>query len=93
MHSRPEQLFGERLRELRLARGLTQEQLAERAHIHRTYLASVESGKRNVAIVNVIYLSRALDVSPGELFSEFTPEVLRALPPNTRNQTRARREK
>ena len=93
MHDETERLFGARVRELRLARGLTQEQLAERAHLHRTYVASIETGQRNVALVNVVYLSRALDVSPGDLFANFTPDVLRTLPPNTRNQTRARREK
>jgi transcriptional regulator with XRE-family HTH domain len=93
MADRLELLFGARVRELRLARGFTQEELAERAYIHRTYLASIEKGRRNVAIVNVIYLSRALGVIPGDLFAAFTPDALRELPPNARNLTRARREK
>lgn len=88
-----QELFGSTLRALRLARGLTQEQLAERAQVHRTYLASIEAGHRNVAIVNVVYLARALDVTPSDLFSAFTPDHLQQLPPNSRNATRARREK
>jgi transcriptional regulator with XRE-family HTH domain len=93
MHDQVETLFGARVRELRHARGLTQEELAERAYVHRTYLASIEKGHRNVAVVNIIYLARALDVPPGDLFMPFTPDALRKLPPNTRNATRARRDR
>ncbi|HSP15720.1 MAG TPA: helix-turn-helix domain-containing protein [Thermoanaerobaculia bacterium] len=59
-------------RELRRERGLTQEQLAERGFIPRTYLASIESGKRHVAIVNVVYLARALGALPRDLFRRLT---------------------
>lgn len=93
MLERIEQLFGVRVRELRIELGLTQEQLAERAQIHRTYLASVEAGRRNISIVNVVYLARGLGVAPSELFTTFTAEVLKQLPANSRNQSRARKEK
>lgn len=86
-------LFGEHVRQLRLERGLTQDQLAQRAFVHRTYLASVEAGQRNIALVNIVHLARALDVAPADLFSGFTPSVLRRLARNERNRTRARREK
>lgn len=89
----PEQLFGATIRKLRNECGLTQEQLAERAHLHRTYLASIETGHRNVGIVNVVYLARALGTTPDALFSAFTASVIDGLPPNTRNATRARRER
>ena len=89
----PEQVFGATVRELRREHGWTQEQLAERAYLHRTYIASIEAGKRNVAIANVVYLARAFGVVPGELFRHFTKSLIDRLPPNSRNATRARREK
>jgi transcriptional regulator with XRE-family HTH domain len=60
--------FGLRVRELRLAAGLSQEQLAERAGLHRTYIGGIERGERNVAILNIVRLARALKVRPSELF-------------------------
>jgi len=54
--------FGERLRELRLARHLSQEVLADRVGLHRTYVGSIERGERNVSLVNIEKLARALSV-------------------------------
>ncbi len=54
--------FGQRLRELRQTRGLSQEELAFRAKLHRTYVSSAERGARNVALVNLEKLAKALDV-------------------------------
>ena len=48
--------------------GLTQEELAERAGIHRTYLSDVERGGRNLSLVNIERLAAALKVSLAELF-------------------------
>lgn len=59
--------IGLRIKELRKAKGLSQEQLALRAEIDRTYMASVENGKRNVAIVNIEKIIAAL----GESFESF----------------------
>ena len=61
--------FGQRLRELRQARGLSQEELAFRSGLHRTYVSSAERGARNVALVNLEKLAKALDVDICELFS------------------------
>jgi len=58
------------VRELRQARGLSQEGLAERSGLHRTYISSLERGQRNVGIDNVRALARALDVTPSTLFEE-----------------------
>ena len=44
---------GERIKELRQAQNISQEKLALKADIDRTYLASVEQGKRNIAIINL----------------------------------------
>ena len=63
--------FGSSLRKLRDERGYSQEELAERAGLHRNYVGGVERGERNVALENIIKLARALSVSPRELFTNF----------------------
>ena len=63
--------FGATLRRLRDERGYSQEELAERAGLHRNYIGGIERGERNVALENIIKLARALSVSPRELFTEF----------------------
>lgn len=60
--------FGKRIRELRIQRGLSQEKFALLAGIDRTYLASLEKGKRNVALININKLAVALNISISELF-------------------------
>ncbi|MGA2905269.1 MAG: helix-turn-helix transcriptional regulator [Candidatus Korobacteraceae bacterium] len=62
----PRVLFGNRLRELRLRSGFTQESLAARAHLHRNYVGGVERGERNISLINIIELARALSVRPAE---------------------------
>jgi transcriptional regulator with XRE-family HTH domain len=64
-------LFGERLRELRTERGLTQEQLAEAAGVDRNYIGQIERGERNVALVNIVTIAGALKVQPADLFTTF----------------------
>jgi transcriptional regulator with XRE-family HTH domain len=59
--------FGLRVRKLRDDRGYSQEKLAERSDLHRTYVGSVERGQRNVALRNIIRLAEALGADPGEL--------------------------
>lgn len=59
--------FGERLRQLRTASGFSQEELAHRSGLHRTYVSSVERGRRNVSLDNIMKLARALDVEASEL--------------------------
>jgi transcriptional regulator with XRE-family HTH domain len=60
--------FGRRVRVLREVKSLSQEQLAEMAGLHRTYVSSLERGQRNVGLDNVFALAKALGVSPAELF-------------------------
>lgn len=60
--------FGRRVRELRLQAGLSQEALADRASLHRTYVGSVERGQRNVSLDNIHALADALSVRPHDLF-------------------------
>ena len=59
--------FGQRVRELRIERGLSQEKLAEISGLHRTYISSLELGKRNVSLVNIHALAKALQVTADEL--------------------------
>ena len=61
-------LYGERLRQIRLEKGVSQEALAAAADLHRTYVSSVERGERNVSIVNIARLAAALDVPVREFF-------------------------
>lgn len=59
--------FGGQVRKLRKARGLSQEELAEITGLHRTYIGGIERGERNVAILNILRLAKALRVPPCEL--------------------------
>ena len=64
------QKIGKRIRELRNAAGLSQEKLALAANLDRTYIASVESGKRNISIVNIEKIINALDCSFAVFFQD-----------------------
>ena len=64
--------FGTRLRQLRDERGYSQEELAERAGLHRNYVGGVERGERNVALENIVKLAKALAIKPGDLFADFS---------------------
>lgn len=73
-------LLGNRIRVLRRDLKLSQEALAFRADLDRTYVASIESGRRNVSIINILRLATALECSLSEFFNsdEFStiPEYL-----------------
>jgi transcriptional regulator with XRE-family HTH domain len=62
-------LFAQNLRAARHRVGLSQEVLAEEAGLHRTYVGSVERGERNISLLNVERLARALGVDPWRLLS------------------------
>jgi transcriptional regulator with XRE-family HTH domain len=59
---------GNRIKELRKATGLSQEKFALKIGMDRTYFASIESGKRNVAIINLEKIANGLGVTLEELF-------------------------
>lgn len=59
--------FGARVRERRTECGLSQEELAHRSGMHRTYVSSVERGERNIALVNIVAIAGALDIDAGTL--------------------------
>lgn len=62
-------LVGKRVKELRNNLGISQEELADLAGLDRTYITSVECGKRNISIVNIEKLAIALHVSLKEFFN------------------------
>lgn len=64
-----QRLFGDRVRLYRSELGLTQEGLAEKANIDRTYVASLETGKRNVSLDLIGVLAAALEIDAGKLVS------------------------
>jgi transcriptional regulator with XRE-family HTH domain len=65
--------FGRRLKRIRLERGLSQEQLADLAHLDRTYVSSCETGRRNATIRTIARLAAALDVDASALVSDLHP--------------------
>ena len=60
--------FGYKVKELRQARNLSQERFALQIDMDRTYLASVESGKRNISLENISKIAVGLEISLEELF-------------------------
>lgn len=64
-----QRLFGDRVRHYRNELGLTQEALAHKAVVDRTYVASLETGKRNVSLDLIGALAAALEVDAGKLVS------------------------
>ena len=63
------QILAANLRRLRTSSGISQEELASRAGLHRTYISSIERGQRNVSIENIFALARALSCDPRELLA------------------------
>jgi transcriptional regulator with XRE-family HTH domain len=64
------QILAENVKSLRLAKGLSQEQLAAICGLHRTYVGSVERGERNVTLSTLEILSRGLGIGVPELLSK-----------------------
>ena len=60
--------FGNRIRALRNTAGISQEELAFRAGLHRTYLGSIERGERNISLKNIAKIAKALNIKLTELF-------------------------
>ena len=59
--------FGERVRQLRKARGFSQQSFAERCGLDRTYIGGIERGERNVALRNIEVIAKSLGLSVSEL--------------------------
>lgn len=70
MLSDARKVFASRLRQIRQLKGLSQEELADMAGLHRTYVGSVERSERNISIDNIERLAKALEVDIIELLKE-----------------------
>jgi len=60
--------FGKRVRKFRKEKGLSQEQLAFKAGLHRTYIGMIERAEKNITLVNIEKIANALEVDIIELF-------------------------
>lgn len=63
-----EKQLGERIKQLRAEKGLSQEKFALLIDMDRTYFATVESGKRNISLKNIEKIAKGLDVTISQLF-------------------------
>ena len=65
--------FGQRVRQARIDLGLSQEGLAERSGLHRTYIGTLERGERNPALLNILRVATALKKDPATLVKGLRP--------------------
>lgn len=72
-------LFGKAVRRVREQKGLSQEALADLCHLHRTYIGGIERGERNIGLLNLLRLSKALKVLPSELLQDFDKKIMTAI--------------
>ena len=63
--------FGQRVRNRRLALGISQEELAARADVHRTYIGMIERAEKNITLENIEKICKALDLTIGVFFKDF----------------------
>ncbi len=66
-------LFGKHIRKIRTAKGYSQEQLAGFADLDRTYISGIERGQRNVSLMNLVKLAKALSI-PAQQLLDFDME-------------------
>lgn len=62
--------LGKAIRKARLERGVSQEELADRSSIDRSYMSSIERGKQNPGIISVLRIAHALEMTATELMAE-----------------------
>lgn len=62
--------IGQRIKELREKAKMSQKDLAYIADLDRSYIASIESGQRNVSVINIEKIAKALNVTPKEFFKD-----------------------
>lgn len=66
--------IGQNIKRLRTASGMSQEAVAERSGMHRTYIGGIERGERNVSALNLEKIAKVLDVAPDELLKQTSDE-------------------
>jgi len=62
--------FGQAVRAERERQGISQEELADRSGLHRTYIGGIERGERNIGLLNVLRIAKALRTSASDLFRD-----------------------
>jgi transcriptional regulator with XRE-family HTH domain len=62
--------FGQKVRDERLKQGLSQEELAAKAGVHRTYIGMIERAEKNITLINIEKISKALGISISKLLEE-----------------------
>ena len=62
--------FGEKIRELRKEQGISQEELSYKADLHRTYIGMIERAEKNITLINIEKIAKALNVDRKELFND-----------------------
>lgn len=62
--------FGERVRDLRKQKDISQEELAHKADLHRTYIGMIERAEKNLTLLNIERIAKALEVNISELFKD-----------------------
>jgi len=68
-------IFGKTLRRLRLAAGLTQEELGFKAELQRNYISSLELGEKQPSLTTVFKLSEALNLKPGRFLDQMDDDL------------------
>jgi len=63
-------LFGNNVQKIRKQKNISQEQLAELAHVHRTYIGMIERAERNITLINIEKIANALDVEIADLLKD-----------------------
>ena len=69
MNSDIKKQLGNRVKDLRVAQGFSQEELASESKLHRTYISDIERGERNVSIENIERVAQALGIDASELLN------------------------
>jgi transcriptional regulator with XRE-family HTH domain len=64
--------FGQRVKAERLQQGLSQEELAEKASVHRTYIGMIERAEKNITLTNIEKIALALGIEISKLFQEIS---------------------
>ncbi len=62
--------FGNIIKKKRLDKGYSQEELAEKSDLHRTYIGMIERGEKNITLLNIEKIAKALDIDIKDLFME-----------------------
>lgn len=63
--------FGQRVRQLRKRQGVSQEELAERAGVHRTYIGMIERAEKNITLINIEKICKGLSIAIEKFFKRF----------------------